>query len=78
MASTTELLQLVNNLAMVGPLDRILTRLDHARKGLDELGQTELAERIREARQALLSGQEAVFQKRLAHVASRLGHLKES
>jgi hypothetical protein len=75
MTSPSEIMRSLNNIA-VGPLAGILQRLDRARRELDELGLAELAQSVHEARAALLAGQEPLFQKRVAHVASRLGHLK--
>lgn len=75
MASTLEVLQVLNNIS-VGPLTSILQRLDRAQDGLEELGHEELAGKVLEARRALLSGEEGLFQKRVAHVTSKLGHLK--
>jgi hypothetical protein len=75
MASTTEVLQILNGIG-VGPVDRILAGLERARVELEDLGQTELAEKLVEARQALLAADAGLFRRRVAYVTSRLGHLK--
>lgn len=75
MASIVGILQGLNNIA-VGRLDHILKRLNLAIQELMELGHDELADKLLEARSALLSGDETLFQKRVSHVTSKLGHLK--
>jgi vacuolar-type H+-ATPase subunit E/Vma4 len=75
MASTSEILRALNNIP-TGRLDRVLESLDRARRQLEESGHAELAEKLLEARQALLSANESLYQKRLAYVTSKLGHLK--
>ncbi len=60
----------------VGDMDAIRARLDEARSACLDLEQPELADKLREARQALDTADLRTFRKRVETVVARLGHLR--
>jgi len=68
-------LAILNSL-QVGELGRLHAEMERARTLLEELGQGELEQRIRDAQLALRRGDMKEFRRALANVTSRLGHLK--
>jgi len=59
-----------------GDLDALRSKLDDARRTCMDHGFGELAERLDEAREALVAGDLKTYRKRVESVVSRLGHLR--
>ncbi len=70
-----QVMTLLNSLN-VGQLDSIAGKLAEARSACVEMGQSELAERLEEARSALETADMTTYRKRVESVVSRLGHLR--
>ena len=63
----------LNSLSL-GKMEAIGDKLDEVRKACLELEETELADRLGQARGALLRGDVKTYRKRVESVISRLGH----
>ncbi len=63
----------LNSLSL-GKMEAIGDKLDEVRKACLELEETDLAERLCQAREALLRGDVKTYRKRVESVISRLGH----
>ena len=72
---TSKLIALIQSLN-VGELDGIRTKLDEARAACHAIDQTELAETLVQAEQALDEADLKTYRKRVETVISRLGHLR--
>jgi hypothetical protein len=59
-----------------GEIDGICARLDEARSACIELDQSQLADHLGEAGQALLRADLKTYRKRVETVISQLGHLR--
>ena len=70
-----EVMTLLNSLS-VGQIDSIDGKLVQARSACLELGESELADRLEEARSALEVADMRTYRKRVETVVSRLGHLR--
>jgi hypothetical protein len=71
----SSLIALLNSLS-VGELDSLQAKLMEADQGCRDLGHVDLADRLGEARQALLRSDTRTFRKQVETVVSRLGHLR--
>ena len=69
------LIALLNSFS-TGELDGLLAKLQEAQEGCRELGHLDLADRLGQARQALLDCDTRTFRKQVETVVSRLGHLR--
>jgi hypothetical protein len=63
----------LNSLSL-GKMEAIGDKLDEVRKACLELEETDLADRLGQARGALLRGDVKTYRKRVESVISRLGH----
>lgn len=71
----TQLIAFLNAMTC-GDLDAITTKLDEARAACTELGESELAGKLDEARNALGDGDLKTFRKRVETVVAGLGHVR--
>lgn len=60
----------------IGQVDQLVAKLESGASTLQKLGHTELSEKLGEARGCLGRGDVPGFRKAVAHVVSRLGHLR--
>ncbi len=71
----SSLIALLNSLS-VGELDSLQAKLQEGEQGCRDLGHAELADRLSQARQALLQCDIRSYRKQVETVVSRLGHLR--
>jgi hypothetical protein len=64
------------NAVTCGDLDAIAAKLDEGIGACVDLGEDELGGMLREARDALLSGELKTYRKRVETVVARLGHVR--
>ncbi len=64
------------NSLSVGELDNLQGKLQEAEQGCRDLGHGDLADRLAQARQALLQCDTRTYRKQVETVVSRLGHLR--
>ena len=70
-----KLLALLNSLS-VGELDSIAGKIEQAKAGCLEIGESDLATRLDEALEALDGLDMTTYRKRIETVVSKLGHLR--
>jgi RNase P/RNase MRP subunit POP5 len=59
-----------------GDLDAIAAKVGEARAACSELGESDLADKLLEAREALLTGDLKTYRKRVETVVAALGHVR--
>jgi len=72
-ANASRIIASLNSLSL-GKMEAIGDKLDEVRKACLELEETDLADRLGQARGALLRGDVKTYRKRVESVISRLGH----
>jgi hypothetical protein len=73
---TVDLLLATLNAAEVGSLDAIAQKMEHVQRGLESLGQAELAEAAAGATRALRRGDVTEWKRGRAFLQSKIGHLR--